>query len=277
MRHLVGRLIAGPTTEGRAGVARPRPCPRVAWGVAVSVLAHAFVIALTLNATPPRKPVKEASRLSVRLVARPPQAVPTSKQATAPVVAYRRAAVQVVREAKAAQPARAAKAVPPPSTKAAKPLESPAAQVAAASTQPIDGSVFALPHIPIAGGAAPRWMKPQGPSAMPTPPFVPPPAMHAHAAREAGRMQIVLALQRQVSAWQAPDDAGDGMCSLHATPDDLLDCDSAALQQLVGAQVAGLSGLLKAYRGIDPSASRLSIAYQQGRYSVSLASAPPAQ
>jgi len=277
MRHIIGRADAGLMTDGTAGVSKPRPCRRIAWGVVVSVLAHVSVFALAWQTTPTRKPSKEATRLSVRLVAQAPRSAVEVPKAALPSASKTKGSAPVLAEATATRRA-STKAAPRKVAPAPAPARPSAAQAPAAPAETIDGSVFALPHIGgLGGNAAPRWMKTQGLPAMPPPSFAPPPAMHMHAVREAARIQLMLALQQQVSDWPVPDDAADGVCSLQAQADVQLACDNAPLQQVVGAQAAGLSGLLEAYRGLDPSVSLLSIAYQQGRYRVSLMRAAPPQ
>ncbi len=285
MRHLIGRHQTGLSTQAGAGIARSRPRSRVVWGVAVSVLVHVALLATTWNLAP-RKPSKEPTRLSVRLAAAAPAAkVVPSRPAATPTAAVRSADHKPARAAKLEQRELAAKAKLRART-AAAPAAAAVAQAAPAPTplptstpaEPIDGSVFALPHVGLGGFGSPRWMKAPAAAPMPPPPsFIPPPAAHAQAARDASRAQIALALQQQVSAWRAPEDASDGSCALHAQRDDQLDCDNASLQRVVGAQAQSLAGLLAAYRSIEPSAGSLSILYREGRYRVSLASAPLAQ
>jgi hypothetical protein len=156
-----------------------------------------------------------------------------------------------------------------------RPSAAPRARAAARATppalvaEPVDGSVFALPRIAFASAAPARWMAP----AQPVPAAPPPPPllqMQAQAARAAGLAQIMSTLQQQVAAWTAPSDAGDGTCLLAAQPPSHLDCDNDSLLQLVGDRVAMLSGLLDAYRRMEPRAASLSIALAQGRYRVSL-------
>jgi hypothetical protein len=90
------------------------------------------------------------------------------------------------------------------------------------------------------------------------------PQAHALAAREAGRAQIVHAMQQQAAQWQTP--SSDGACELHTRPQAELACDNEALQQIVAAHTSVLAGLLDAYRSIDTSAERLAITFTQGRY-----------
>ena len=90
--------------------------------------------------------------------------------------------------------------------------------------------------------------------------------MQAQAARHAGLAQIIGALQQQVSGWVAPADTSEGTCSLDAQR--ALDCDSDALQQMVSERTVPLVGLLDAYRGMEPRATGLSVAFVQGHYRV---------
>ncbi len=238
--------------RGTAGVSSPRPCPVLAWGVAGSLLIHATLLAMAWQHQPTTHP-PTAARLSVRLL--PPTARHAAAPTAAPAVVVRHAAVRP------RAPAAATHSKPPQTV-----------AVAAAPAEVIDGSVFGLPRIGFAAPAPARWMAPQPPA--PTmPPPVPLLQMQAQAARDAGLAQIMSALQQQVSAWQTPQDAGDAACSLDAQPQRPLACDSDALLQVVGERVTMLSGLLDAYRRMEPRAASLSIAFVQGRYRVSLAMA----
>lgn len=92
------------------------------------------------------------------------------------------------------------------------------------------------------------------------------PQSHALAAREAGRTQIVAALQQQAAQWPQPP--ADAACDLHSQAQPQLACDSDALQQIVAERATTLAGLLAAYRSIDPSAERLVIMFAEGRYAL---------
>ena len=238
--------------RGTAGVSSPRPCPVLGWCAAGSLLAHATLLAMAWQHQPPADP-PPAARLSVRLL-------PTTAQHAAAATP-------------AAEPAVVRHAVRPRAPATATASKPPrAVAVAAAPAEVIDGSVFGLPRIGFAAAAPARWMAPQQ-AAPSLPPPIPLLKMQAQAARDAGLAQIMSALQQQVSAWQMPQDAGDAACSLDAQPQRPLACDSDALLQIVGERVMMLSGLLDAYRRMEPRAASLSIAFVQGRYRVSLAMA----
>ena len=248
MRRNAGSWRRDDTADRAAGAAMPRPRVRFACGVAVSIALHGVALLLLnshRNAAPDTP--HAATRMSVRLLMR------VAPAATAQPV--------VVRQA---QPTRnVAQNVAPPSVRT-EPVEVPV-PVAAKVAPPIDGSVFGMPRIGLAGMSTSR-------SSVSPPPIYPGPNPLAQmqAARDAGRAQIVSALERQVNALQAPVDVSDAACSLQATADAQVSCDSDALRDIVSPQTPTLSGLLVAYRSIDPRASSLAIAYVQGRYRVSL-------
>jgi hypothetical protein len=131
--------------------------------------------------------------------------------------------------------------------------------------EPISGAVFGMPTIGFPGvRSASRPRPADSPSAAPPMPPLFAQQSQALAAREAGRAQIVQAMQQQTAQWQAP--AADGSCELHGPPQARLECDSDALQQIVEAKASVLAGLLDAYRSIDSGADHLAIAFTQGRY-----------
>ena len=218
-----------------------QPVPTLAWVIAGSILAHAAALSIAWRNNESAEPAR-AARMSMRLVA-----------SKAPAAAPAPLAVR-----HAAAPARArATAQPPVSRRAAAPPAAPAAA--------IDGSVFGLPRIGFPGAEPVRRTAPH--------PFIPPMPlpdallqMQAQAARHAGLAQIIGALQQQVSGWAAPSDASDGTCSLDAQHP--LHCDNDALQQIVSERVTPLAGLLDAYRGMEPRAESLSVAFIQGHYRV---------
>ena len=220
------------------------------WALAVSLLAHAALLALPWQRTTrPEAPAPQ--RMTVRLLARSLQAAPAAAAPVALNVAPKSATPRKVAKARPAAPRPAAPMAPP------------------AAAKPIDGSVFGMPRIGFASASSTRWMTPPPPP-LPLAHAGPSLAAQLHAARQAGREQIVSALQRRVAALSPPTDAAEAACALHASPEARLDCDSDALRQVVSAQSAALSGMLDAYRGTDPGAHSLSIAYSQGRYHVSL-------
>jgi len=91
--------------------------------------------------------------------------------------------------------------------------------------------------------------------------------MQAQAAREASRRQIADALQRTMA--QVPASSVDGHCNLMAEVQPRLTCDETELAQTLASHEAALSGLVAAYRGIEPATSGLEIAAAQGRYAAS--------
>jgi len=239
-----------------------RPLPRVAWGMAVSLLVHSLVVALVWQRVPPAE-APRPQRMAVRLVAK-------AVHAPAAPLSIRQATHQPSSRVSAPAKKAAAKATTAPSPTVVAAHAPPALSPPQAPPEAIDGSVFGMPRIGFAGPSTPRWMTPPQPPAMPAPYPGPALAAQAHAAREAGRAQIVLALEHQVTVLPPPASPGDGACALQTQPESRLSCDTDALQEVVGAQVATLSGLLDAYRSMDPRASSLAIGYAQGRYRVSL-------
>src|SRR5207245_5947583 len=85
------------------------------------------------------------------------------------------------------------------------------------------GIAFGLPRIGIPGGSTTRWSA--SPSEFPPQPMSPPPAMIMQ--MQAARAQIAEALQRELSAWQAPAD--EGACAISAQPESRLACDNETL------------------------------------------------
>jgi len=253
MRHRAGSWSFGRTGAGTAGAIPPRPCPRVFAVAAFTLLAHAAGIMLAWQDAPTSRTPPQ-SRMTVRLVAAQPHRAPlaVSPPAPAPVVTKRR----VARAAAAPQPVVVAEASPPP-------VPVPA--------EAISGVTFGPPRIGFPGARRTSWMKPPEQAVAAPPPYPDVARLaQAHAAREAGRMQIADALHRQASAWQTPSDAGDGACALPAEPDAHLACDNDALMKTLAPQEAVLSALLKTYRRLDPGASALSIAYAEGRYRLTI-------
>ena len=236
----------------------------MAWGLAVSLLAHALLVyALpdapdAQQARPRRASEHGAGRVAVRLVTRLPP-TPTVGDAH-----------QLV--ARASPPVPSARR--PTAHRAAR--RQPMLQAAAASAPaetPIDGSVFALPRIGFATDDAPaRWSNalhpPSRQTDAPPPGVAPPPPMQVHAPLESIRRQITSALQQQLSTLPPPADAAEGRCALHAQPEPRLHCDSSALQRTVLGQLVVLASLLDAYTRVDPRAESIAIEFRQGRYSV---------
>ncbi|HJW12759.1 MAG TPA: hypothetical protein VJ598_13265 [Albitalea sp.] len=137
--------------------------------------------------------------------------------------------------------------------------------------------MFALPRFAFVSAAPTRWMASPPPPAPAAPPPIPLLQMQAQAARDAALAQIMSTLQQQAAAWAAPLEASDGTCLLAAEPTTPLACDNDALLALIGERVAMLSGLLSAYRRMEPRAASLSIALVQGHYRVALGLADEAQ
>jgi hypothetical protein len=230
-----------------------------AWGVALSIVAHAAVALVAWRtAGPPEAP--RAVSLTVRLIER---SSPLARAAAASADT-----VEVVRR----EPPRRMAAARPRAIAAA-----PSGSVAAAEMPPppaevISGAVFALPHIGFGGGATvSHWMRPARP---PTPPIEvarPDPAALAQAQREAGRALLVAALEQQIGALPAPVESVEGSCTMGAQAEPRLDCNDSALHAAVTSQAPALSGLLLAYRSIDSRTAALLIGFSKGRYQVSLA------
>jgi len=243
----------------------------VLWAVALSIAAHA-AIALALRHGPVPTETARAATFHVRLIGATAR---HAAEPTAPVVAPA--------EARTGSPRRAAAARPRDHAPAAVPLRAPeavaATRGAATAEAPmpppdaISGAVFGLPHIGFAAGAVSTgWMRVARPPAFPAQAAPPDPSALAnqHAQREARRAQLAAALDQRIGALPAPVGDGDGSCAL-GTPSERLECDNAALHDAVMSQVAALSGLLQAYRGLDARVGGLSIAFSNGRYEVSLA------
>jgi hypothetical protein len=236
----------------------------LAWGLLVSGLAHAALLAMNWHAAPQRVPQRAAradARLVVRMVAAPVP-VPQAMEPT-PVPQARAATPRRARTATKAAPRRAAPAVPPEpaaSTATAAPAPVPAAPVAA---------VFGLPRIGFGGPSPTRWMSAPA-AAMPAPPPLPPPdpTRIARALRDAGRQQLLAVLAHQSAQWPQPENGHDGACRLQ--PQAALQCDTPALQQALAPQADPLAGLLDAYRGLEPRTQALDIDFRDGRYRVSV-------
>jgi hypothetical protein len=249
MRRRAGSSSPGRTAGRAAGVIEPRPRTRFVWGVAVSVLVHGLVWAGMVwhKQAPPE--TARAQRMSLRLVSRPAAVV------TAPAPPVAKLAKLPQRTAPRALP---------------KPAEPPVVTAPTPVVEPISGAVFGMPRIAFSGMApSSRAAAPPPRDAMPPP--GPSPHAQALAMREAGRAQIMFAMQQQVAQWQTP--SADGSCALLDQPANHLECDSEVLQQIVELPSKMLVGMLAAYRGVDPSAGRLAITFSQGRYELTLVSA----
>jgi hypothetical protein len=249
----------GCTAVNTVGVTRPRPCVRVfSWILGFTLGAHAVLLAhLWYASTASDSP--RAARLTMRLVRpvstqrEPAAAVPTSTRTPAPAALRRPSKAAAKPSAQSQSQAHVQPTVP-----AATPAE---------TAEAIVGIVFAPPRVGFPGAGAARS------TAAPPPPIAaaPPSAfvaqmMQAQATREAGRSQVVDALQRTLAGALA--DANDGACALDAQPDASLSCDNESLMRLLAPREAALAGLLRAYRSVDPQASGIAIAVVQGRYQV---------
>lgn len=92
--------------------------------------------------------------------------------------------------------------------------------------------------------------------------------MQMQAARAAGRAQIADALLRELATWPMPDDGDEGACAVSIQSEARLACDNDRLLAAMAPREAVLSGLLGAYRSIEPQTEALSIAFTRGRYQV---------
>ena len=257
MRRRAGLGSFGRTGGGTVGRFDARPCPRVLVVAGFTLLAHAGLVALAWQSAPAHEP-KPLSRMTVRLVAASPQ--PAAAAPAPPAIVPKRPATRAVAVRK---PAVVAEPSPPPATEPTV--------VSVPVEEAIRGVAFGPPRIGFAGVPRKRWVAPpQEPVAMAVPRPDVARLAQAHAAREAGRSQIVDALHRQSSQWQLPSDAHDGACALHAEPEAHLACDSDTLMAALAPQEAVLAALLKTYRGMDPGASGLAIAYAEGRYRLAI-------
>ena len=243
--------------EGTAGVLKLRPCPRVfVLGIVVSVLVHLALLGHGWWSKPAVSGVR-AQRMSVRLLSRPtvaaiqPRGAPAKATPTqrAPRVPPRKAPAKAADVAQAAQPA-----------PVAAPVEIAAATPA--PVEPISGAVFGMPTIAFPGlGASSRRSQAPAPD-MPIPPPMLVAQSQAQAMRDAGRAQLIAAMQQQAATWPVP--STDGRCALPAQAP--LECDSDAMQQAIAPQAAVIAGLLDAWRSIEPATERLAIVFAQGRY-----------
>ena len=232
----------------------------VAGGVALSIVVHAAIALVAWRATVPTEAARAVS-LTVRLIE------PSPPLATTAAVRVD-AAADVRRE-----PPRRVATARTRATAAARGGRMAAAEMPSPPAEAISGAVFALPHIGFGGSAvATSWMRtvrPPTPSVQAVQPDLS--VQAAQAQREASRALLVAALEQQVGALPAPDESVEGVCTLGAQTERLLDCDNSALHTAVTPQAPALSGLLLAYRSIDPRTAGLSIGFSNGRYQVSLA------
>jgi len=260
-----GRTAEYPVEARRRTGASPSPGARLHGVAALIALAHAVLIAAAWQSAPLRERIGER-RLSMRLVspapARQVAVVAPSELAARPAPAIKATATAVARTPRPA----------PPEPEAAAPIEPPrtALQPTPSTAEPITGVALAIPRIGLPGTASAGWGKP--PAAI-TEPAAPPPmamlaqATQAHAAREAGRAQILDALQRTLA--DASQAIVDGACALAVDAPAHLACDNDVLMQALAPREAALSGFLRAYRSMEPRTRGLAIAVVGGRTQVS--------
>lgn len=258
MLHRAGSWRPAGSTRTAAAAATLRPRSFVFQAVAAAtVLLHAALIGWAWQGAVARHEPPRGARVALRLIApavRSPDAI------------RERPAARVERRISSGprdlpQPTRLA-----PAPEKLEPVAAPPS-----SAEPIAGIALAMPTLSLPGAAPKRWVNPP-----PSPAAAPalPPAMlfaqaQALAAREAGRSQLDLALQQQLAEASPPSADAEGSCTLPAEPQAHLACNTDGLMQALGPRAAALSGLLLAYRSMEPRASGLAIAVVQGRYQVS--------
>ena len=244
----------------------PRPCARVAWGVALSVAAHVVVAVIAWRHVLPNE-APQPARLQVRLIERSAQ---LASIGIASVAAEAKVAVATPRR-KAVARSRSPVTAPVFATAPAATYGDAKAE-SAPPAETISGAVFALPRIGYGGPPSTGWMRASAPPPLAPARFAQPdPMTRAHEVLEAHRAHLMAALEQQLGALQTPTGSIDGWCALGAQAQPQLDCDSSALRDAITPRAEALSGLLQAYRGIDATAQGLSIGFSQGRYQVSLA------
>ena len=239
---------------------------RTACGVALSVAAHAAIALIFWHGAAPTEAPRPAG-LQVRLIERSLQFAVAA--AAAPVEATAKTAVEGLQRRAVARSLASASA---PASAPASAIVTARATVEAEApslAEAINGRVFGLPRIDFGGPPSTGWMRASTPT--PAQSAQPDPMARGHDVREAGRAQLVAALEQQLGALQTPTGDGNGSCALDTQTQPQLDCDNNALRDAITPQAGVLSGLLQAYRGIDSRASSLSIGFNQGRYQVSLA------
>lgn len=159
----------------------------------------------------------------------------------------------------------------PEPAQAEVPVASPVREAGAAET--INGVAFGMPRIGLPGASTSRWTNPPAAhDAAPasTPAMMLAPSSRERAMREAARTQIADAAQRTLADTPiASAGAADGRCLLTIEADARLVCDDVLLAQALAPREAALSGLLQAYRSVEPSAGALAVTLVQGRYQLS--------
>lgn len=249
------RRMGGPWTSGTAGAATPRPCVRLPLVAALIAIAHAGAIGWAWQREPAKPAAAPQQRMAVRLVAARAPQMATAAQAPSPT--------------RSSKPAAAPKLPVKRKTEPAEKKKPPVAVAQTPATPPITGVAFAPPRIAIGAMSRARWMPPSPPVAAAMPPVPPLRWAPGHAARDAGRQQIVDALQRQLAGAALPAEAIAGVCVLPDPAGALLACDSDAVHTALAPHEPRLAALLAAYRRID--ATGLAIEVRDGRYRV----APP--
>jgi len=260
-----GRTAEYPVEARRRTGASPSPGARLHGIAALIALAHAMLIAAAWQSTTVRERIGER-RLSMRLVSpTPARQVAAIAASEVPVRAEPAIKATATTAARAERPA-------PRETAPAAPIEPPrtAPQPTASVAEPITGVALAIPRIGLPGTAAPAWGKP--PAAIVEPAAPPAMAMlaqatQAHAAREAGRAQILDALQRTLA--DTSQAIVDGACALAVEAQAHLACDNDVLMQALAPREAALSGFLRAYRSMEPRTRGLAIAVVGGHTQVS--------
>lgn len=254
MRHRAGSWNPACTAERQAGVVTPSRSGIRVFRVIVSgiVAAHAVFIAMQWQGAV--KPQASSARMSMRLVSTPAQSPDANRDPPAVQARIRN---------------------PGPTRDRAVPIKPSARTQPVAQVRRLDadtesrvapepqGIAFGLPRIGIPGGSTARWSA--STSEAPPQHIGPSPAMLMQI--QAARAQVADALQRELSAWQAPAD--EGACAISAQPESRLDCDNEALTLALSPRESALAGLLHAYRSVEPKILRLSIAVVQGRYQAS--------
>jgi hypothetical protein len=255
MRHRAGSWKLACTAECPAGMVTPSRSGTRVFRVIVGgiVVLHAVFIAMQWQGAV--KPEANSTRMSMRLV---------SSTARSRDANQDQPAVQTRIHHPGPNRDRAVPTKPSTRTQPVAQVRRFDAVTESRTALEPQGIAFGLPRIGIPGGStAARWSALT--SAPPLQPMSPPPAVLMQ--MQAARAQISEALERELSAWQAPADGG--ACAISAQPESRLDCDNDALTLAISPRESALAGLLHAYRSVEPKVLRLSIAVVQGRYQAS--------